>query len=278
MNSIGCWWRCSSPVGSVPRRHPAVKRRDSAPGLGDWQRAAPLSTPRRGWAQLRVLGSQGAPPRTAPGARTTAVQSGACSATAAANRIPGCSSQFRAKCAINGGCSVPQCTGTGESRAAHRDGPGGSSPESGVPPRVSVPTPRPAPGRRRSARLPWRGSRPSPDTARCHRRSRRLPDGPRTRWPLASLGRCGMGRLRCSAGTWRIWTPAAYRGPAVPQGSRVRQLPATQPGDIRRGAHQRCPAQHAKGAQLGVVVVQVRDQHHVRVAPRRRVRPRCQAS
>ena len=53
------------------------------------------------------------------------MQPGACSATASANRRPGCSSQLRAKCVTKGGCRVPQCTGMANRAPLSGDGPCG---------------------------------------------------------------------------------------------------------------------------------------------------------
>ena len=204
------------------------------------------------------------------------MQPGACAVTASANRRPGCSSQLRAKCAKNGGCRVPQCTGRANraplSATARAALSGDRCPAEG---------PRSPPPDRHQGDIDRSACHGG---ERCHPRIQPRvtgdPDDARRAPDQLAVGVVGAVRH----GTATMLGPhlanldaAAYRSPAVPEGNCLKQLSATQPGDVRRGAHQGRPAQHAERAQFGVVVVEVGEEHHVRSAPRRRVRPRCQA-
>ncbi len=149
-----------------------------------------------------------------------------------------CSSQLRAKCVDEGRVQRSPVHRNGEPRAAQLRRPGPRSRASDAPPRASVPIPRPAPGRRRWGRPPWRGSPAISGYSPVSPAIQTMPDGPRTSWPLASLGRCGMGRLTMLGRHLAYLDSAAHRGPAVPQGNRVHLRSATQPVGVRRRAHQ----------------------------------------
>ena len=116
----------------------------------------------------------------------------------------------------------------------------------------------------------------SSDTRSCPRRTRRCSRRPRTRWPCAPLGRCGIGRLWWSARTSRTSTVA--RVPATVTQLRRRRGPAPWPPPgrcsqralARTDEHRDARRAMRSEASEAWSAVQVGDQHGVGV----RARPR----
>ena len=137
--------------------------------------------------------------------------------------------------------------------------------------RAAAPSHRPARARRRSAPPASSGRAAMSSYRSVSPASQATPDGPRTRWPLAALGRCGIGLRVVDRPHEPHLDPAVrpQREPLVVGEPPAVESLAPHPDRVVRSGEDRHPGEELEGGDLGVVVVQVGEEYGVRVRPGR---------